>query len=136
MCTIRLSQQAHLWIKDSAVIDRLSCLSILFAYSCKAQLRGVGIEAEAESGASLVHKGVITQEELDLIATQSGWQPFYCIDAMRSTISTGLKAEEVTDEWKMNAAHSALENTICSLSDSIGGCIRVRTTDYRLTSCL
>lgn len=129
VCTIRLSQQAHLWIKDPALVDRLSCLAITYAYCCKAHLRGKGIEDDTEGGAILLKKGVISQEELDLISNQNGWQPFYCIDAMRATIFEGLKSDEMKDNWwGKNAAQTAMEETICTLSNSIGGCIRVRST--------
>ena len=123
-----MAQQAHLWIKEPELVYRLSCLAITFAYCCKAQLRGTGIEDETEDGAALVKEGILSREELDMIATQNGWQPYYCIDAMRVTISTGITVEERDYEWKMNAAQISMEETIGSLSSCIGGCIRVRTT--------
>eukprot|EP00984_Skeletonema_dohrnii_P038846 scaffold42582_cov255-Skeletonema_dohrnii-CCMP3373.AAC.1 len=128
VCSIRITQQAHLWIKEPALVHRLSCISIIFAYCCKAQLRGSGLEDDSEGGSKLLRKGVISQEELDLISRQSGWQPYYCIDAMRVVISEGLKWDETNSEWKKNAAQAAMEETICTLANSIGGCIRVRST--------
>ena len=111
-------------------MHRISCLAIIFAYCCKAQLRGAGVEDDTEGGAKLLEKGVISQEELDMICRQSGWQPYYCIDAMRAVVVTGLEGEGDSKHagWKNNAAQNAMEGTICKLADSIGGCIRVRST--------
>ena len=128
VCSIRIAQQAHLWIKEPALVHRLSCLAIIFAYCCKAQLRGAGVEDVTEGGGKLLEKGVISQEELDMISRQSGWQPYYCIDAMRAVVSSGLEANSKHDGWKNNAAQTAMEETICKLADGIGGCIRVRST--------
>lgn len=106
-----------------------SYLAIIFAYCCKAHyLRGAGIQDESEGGAKLLEKGFISQEELDTISKQSGWEPYHCIDAMRVTISEGLRSNEKQDVWEMNAAQTAMEGTICILANSIGGCIRVRST--------
>eukprot|EP00984_Skeletonema_dohrnii_P010664 scaffold4179_cov71-Skeletonema_dohrnii-CCMP3373.AAC.5 len=126
--SIRMAQQAHLWIKEPALVHRLSCLSIIFAYCCKAHLRGLGLDDDTEGGSKLLRKGVISQEELDLISRQSGWQPYYCIDAMRAVVSAGLRTDDEQGGWKKNAAQTAMEETICKLADSIGGCIRVKTT--------
>jgi hypothetical protein len=54
-------------------------------------LRGKGLEDDTEGGATLLKNGVISREELDVISKQNGWQPYYCIDAMRATIFEGLK---------------------------------------------
>eukprot|EP00986_Skeletonema_menzelii_P017516 scaffold20062_cov147-Skeletonema_menzelii.AAC.1 len=97
ICSIRITQQAHLWIKEPVLVQRLSHLAIIFAYCCKAHLRGAGIQGASEGGAKLLQKGFISQEELDTISTQSGWQPYYCIDAMRVVISEGLKSNEKQD---------------------------------------
>ena len=128
VCSIRIAQQAHLWIKDPALVHRVSCLAIIFAYCSKAQLNGAGVEDETENGAELIQKGVISKEELDIISRHSGWQSFYCINEMRAVISSGLEADSMQDYWKNNAAQNAMEETICKLTDGIGGCIRVKST--------
>ena len=130
-CLLHTFGSASSSLDKGTVVHRRSCLAITFAYCCKAQFRGTGIEDEIEDGAALVHNGVISQEELDMIATQNGWQPYYCIDAMRVTISKGLVAEEVKEEWKMNAAQISMEETICNLSNTIGGCIRVDLLSFQ-----
>ncbi len=124
VCAIRITQQAHLWIKEPALVRRVSCLAIMYAYCCKAQLNGAAVE----DGAKLLKKGVVSQEELDLISRQSGWQSFYCIDEMRAAISSGLEADSVHDQWKNNAAQTAMEETMSKLDAGIGGCLRVKST--------
>eukprot|EP00984_Skeletonema_dohrnii_P016429 scaffold7310_cov154-Skeletonema_dohrnii-CCMP3373.AAC.5 len=125
--SIRIAQQAHLWIKEPALVHRLSCLAIIFAYCCKAHLRGSCLDDDTEGGAKLLRKGVISQEELDMISRQNGWQPYYCIHAMRAVISAGLQADDKLGEWEKDAAQTAIEETICKLADSMGGCIRVKS---------
>mmetsp|Transcript_38030 Transcript_38030/g.64998 ORF Transcript_38030/g.64998 Transcript_38030/m.64998 type:complete len:433 (+) Transcript_38030:1-1299(+) len=127
--SIRIAQQGHLWIENEALSHRLGYLAVTFAYACKAQLRGNKIEHDEEDGPELVRKGIISQEEMDVIARQTAWQPYYCIDAMRAAINEGLKMGRGSpDEWKQNAAACAMEDTICTLASSIGGCIRVKST--------
>lgn len=126
--SIRITQQAHLWIENPVLIQRLSRLAMIFCYCCKSQLRGAGIQDESEGGAQLFQKRIISQEELDIMSAQGGWQPFYCIDAMRASIAAGLKSNENQDGWERNAAQAAMEASIVTLSTSIGGCIRVRST--------
>lgn len=128
--SIRIGQQGRLWIQDESLVDRICCLATTFGYACKAQLRGNAIEDDVEDGAKLVNRGVLSQEELNAIASQKAWQPYYCIDALRATINNGLLkgCGGNTNDWLKNAAHSAMEETICSLATSIGSCIRVRST--------
>uniref|UniRef100_A0A7R9ZD09 Bestrophin homolog n=1 Tax=Pseudictyota dubia TaxID=2749911 RepID=A0A7R9ZD09_9STRA len=125
---IRITQQARLWIEDELLVDRLECLAITFAYACKAQLREKSIDDEEEHGSKLVACGILAQEELNVISRHVAWQPYYCIDAMRSVIYEGLKTSNNQSDWRKNVALEAMERTICTLSDAIGGCIRVRST--------
>lgn len=127
---IRITQQGRLWIEDEKLIDRLSCLTIAFAYACKAQLRGNSINHEVEDGANLVLRGVLLEEELNMIGQQTAWQSYYCIDAMRAVTNKGLikdEAQKIPD-WRKTSAHEAMETTICNLATAMGGCIRVRST--------
>mmetsp|Transcript_8540 Transcript_8540/g.14823 ORF Transcript_8540/g.14823 Transcript_8540/m.14823 type:complete len:455 (-) Transcript_8540:326-1690(-) len=128
---VKLSQQARLWIENERLARRLGCLAITFAYASKAQLRGNKIQDEEEDGDNLVNRGVLHQEELDLMAQQSAWQPYYCIDAMRAAVHEGIDINDEHShmkEWVLNAAQSSMEDTIGTLSSHIGGCIRVRST--------
>lgn len=105
-------------------------MAITFAYACKAQLRGNSIKNKVEDGANLVRRGVLAQEELDMIGKQTAWQPYYCIDAMRAVMNEGLLLNNNQNhpDWRLQSAHQAMENTIAKLSSTIGGCIRVKST--------
>ena len=87
--SIRICQQSRLWIHCEQLNDRIDCLAITFAFACKAMLRGNSIGHAEEDGAELVRRGVLAQEELDQISSDSAWQPFYCIDAIRATVNKG-----------------------------------------------
>ena len=65
-----------------------------------------------------------------MIARQNAWEPYYCIDAMRATINQGLLQadRESTRDWSKIVAQQAMERTICTLSTSMGSCIRVKST--------
>ena len=128
--SIRICQQSRLWIHDELLNDRVDCLAITFAFVCKAMLRGHCISDDEEDGKVLVRKGVLAQEELDVITKEAAWQPYYCIDALRATINEGLVKTEhkISYDGRKNAAHTAMEETVGSLANAIGGCIRVRST--------
>jgi len=128
--SIRICQQSRLWIHDELLNDRVDCLAITFAFVCKAMLRGHCISDDEEDGKVLVRKGVLAQEELDVITQEAAWQPYYCIDALRATINEGLVKTEhkISYDGRKNAAHTAMEETVGSLANAIGGCIRVRST--------
>jgi putative membrane protein len=128
--SIRICQQSRLWIHSEQLNDRIDCLAITFAYTCKAMLRGNSIDHEEEDGHELVRKGVLAPEELDVISNEAAWQPFYCIDALRAAVNEGLvrTEHEISYEGRKNAAHTAMEDTIVNLAAAVGGCIRVKST--------
>ena len=128
--SIRICQQSRLWIHSEQLNDRIDCLAITFAFACKAMLRGNSIGSAEEDGNELVRRGVLAQEELDQIANDTAWQPFYCIDAIRATVNEGLvrTEHEISYGGRKNAAHTAMEDTIVNLASAVGGCIRVKST--------
>ncbi|KAL7495305.1 hypothetical protein ACHAWT_003775 [Skeletonema menzelii] len=128
--SIRICQQSRLWIHCEQLNDRIDCLAITFAYACKAMLRGNSIADDEEDGNALVRKGVLAQEELDVISSEAAWQPFYCIDAIRAAVNEGLvrTEHEISYDGRKNAAHTAMEDTIVNLASAVGGCIRVKST--------
>jgi len=125
--SIRLAQQGRVWLKDDELRSRLSGLSIAYAYACKAQLRGNSLLDVDEDGFELTMRGIICQEELDIVAAQDSWQAYYFIDAMRAAVHEGFTKSDC-DAWAKGTGRDAMEDTICTLSSSIGGCIRVKQT--------
>ncbi|EJK70422.1 hypothetical protein THAOC_08223 [Thalassiosira oceanica] len=121
------AQQGRVWLKDDELRSRLSRLSIAYAYACKAQLRGNSLLDDEEDGSELTMRGIICQEELDIVAAQDSWQAYYFIDAMRAVVHEGFTKSDC-DAWTKFTGRDAMEDTICTLSSSIGGCIRVKQT--------
>ena len=80
----------------------------------------------------------MAQEELDVITQEAAWQPYYCIDALRATINEGLVKTEhkISYDGRKNAAHTAMEETVGSLANAIGGCIRVKSTGLPVVSLM
>jgi len=131
--SISTVQQGRCWICNEDQVHRLSSTVIVFAYACKAQLRGKSLCKE--DGLKLVQRGILSREELDVATIQSGWEPYYFLDVMRAVISqasfredneTNLMGGEV-------AAQLSLEKSIDLLARSIEGMIRVKTTGLPTT---
>ena len=72
-------------------------------------------------------RGIICEEELDIVGAQDSWQAYYFIDAMRAAVHEGFTKSDC-DTWAKGSGRDAMEETICTLSSSIGGCIRVKQT--------
>ena len=82
---------------------------------------------DEEDGSELILRGVISEEELKLEAAHASWPAYYFIDAMRAVVHEGITKSDC-DEWSKYSGREAMEKTICTLSTSIGGCIRVKQT--------
>jgi len=129
--TIHCAQQGRSWIADDHLASRFLVMNIVFAYASKALLRNNSLASEVEEGPSLVSAGIIQQGELDAINSQSGWQPYYCIDVLREIINVAWSRENccnIKDKGAREAAYKALEDTFRDLALSIGPCIKVKAT--------
>ena len=84
---------------------------------------------EVDDGGFLVENGILCQEELDAVATQNGWQPYYFLDVMRAVINQecGALYDVANTTTNVGLAHH-MKHSINVLSTSIGGMIRVKAT--------
>ena len=129
--TMHCAQQGESWIADEELSRRFIIMIIVFAYASKALLRGNSLNSKEEEGDALVSSGLIRQEELDFMNSQSGWQPYYCIDAIREIMNVAWSKKDgctLNDPGARGAAYRALEVSIENIAECIGACIRVRAT--------
>ena len=122
-------QQARTAIEDEKLLRRFTNSVIVFAWASKAKLRDDRLETPSQEGPALVSRGVLEQAELDEISLQdaSTWQPYYCLDVMRSVIHEGLSKSGVP-KWHVAHKEMLLDRSISELAQSIGGAIRVKGT--------
>ena len=72
-------------------------------------------------------RGLLEQAELNHMASlydSSIWQPYYCLDVMRSVVNEGLRESGETN-WQKELL---IDDSISKLATSIGGMIRVKAT--------
>lgn len=132
------SRKATLWIVDQDYCDRLNRYIIAFPYAAKAQLRGLSLTDETESGSMLVERGYLTQEELDFLSEHPCWEPEFILDLMRAVV-----AKVMLDQWEKqpnqqflllphaNRIHDRLfpplDKAVYDLGNSIGEGVSVRS---------
>jgi len=124
---INAVQQARTGIKDENLLRRFTHSVIVFSWACKAHLRGKRLEDPSQEGSALVARGLLEQAELDHMASlydSSIWQPYYCLDVMRSVVNEGLRESGETN-WQKELL---IDDSISKLATSIGGMIRVKAT--------
>ena len=95
---IKAVQQARTAIKDEKLFNRFTNFVIVFSWASKAHLRDERLETSSQAGPALVSRGVLEEAELQEISLQdaSTWQPYYCLDVLRSVVHEGLRGEP---EW-------------------------------------
>ena len=129
-----LNMMNRRWIADADCGDRLSRFIVVFAYACKALLRGISLAEKEEDGEGLVQRGLLTQAELDHMHAHPCWQPHYCIDMIRAIIVEAHKipgGRGITfDEGHKLHAHvfRCFDDIVKHLSDVIGDCVRTRSS--------
>ena len=132
------SRKSTLWCLDRTFSDRLNRYIVCFPYAAKAQLRGLSLTDESESGQSLVDRGFLAQEELDFLKENPCWEPEFFLDLMRATVAKIILAqwEREPDEQVLllphsNRIHDRLfppwDKAIYDLGNSIGEGVSVRS---------
>lgn len=128
---LHTAQQGTAWIRDAALARRFTHMLIVFAWASKSQLRGNSLSHEDEEGAQLVTRGLLEQAELDQITSQTGWQPYYCLDVLRAVTNEAWRREggtRLSCEASRGSAFRSLEDLYVELAKAIGGSIRVKAT--------
>ena len=135
--SINATQQARVWFEDEELRKRFINTVIVFAWSCKAQLRGKRLEHEGEGEIpsiseagkqlGLVKRELLEEDELAQFAKVEGWQPQYCIDIMRAVVHQEFSSGSdkiINQATKL----SALDYQINALSAAMSGSIRIKST--------
>ena len=82
---MRHSQSGRTWLRQHEDLsERLLKTIIVFAFASKAQLRGLQPHDQLSDGKQLVERGLLDELELDDMASQEGWQPWYCLDVLHA----------------------------------------------------
>lgn len=83
--SMRHSQSGRTWLRQHEDLsERLLKTIIVFAFASKAQLRGLQPHDQLSDGKQLVERGLLDELELDDMASQEGWQPWYCLDVLHA----------------------------------------------------
>lgn len=132
--SLDLGMMNRRWFANTDLQDKMSRFIIVYSYACKSLLRGKSLKHEGEDGAGLVKKGLLSQQELDLMHDSPCWQPHFCLDIIREII---IQAHMIPDGKGLrmddtNKVHGqlfrCLDNTIKDLNKLIGNCVRVRAS--------
>ena len=132
------SRKSTLWCMDTVLSDRINRYIVCFPYAAKAQLRGLSLTDETESGQTLVDRGFLAEEELDFLKENPCWEPEFFLDLMRATVAKIILAqwEREPDEQVLllphsNRIHDRLfppwDKAIYDLGKSIGEGVSVRS---------
>ena len=126
------TRMASYWMMDDVHSDRFCRFVVVFAYACKALLRGNSLGDPNEEGQDLVERGFLTQEELDEMENELGWQPYFCLDLLGEIL---IEAHYPVGGMMFDANHKvhsqlfrAVDGCISNLGNSLGEAIRVRAS--------
>ncbi|KAK1733329.1 bestrophin family protein [Skeletonema marinoi] len=131
---LELGMMNRRWFANEELQDRFSRFVIVYSYACKSMLRGKSLTEEGEDGPDLVKRGLLTQQELDLMEGVPCWQPHFCLDMLREVIAQlhmipGGKGLRMDDTNKIHGQlFRCLDNTLKHMNDLIGSCVRIRAS--------
>jgi len=112
--------------------DRMNRYLIVYAYACKAQLRGVSVGDREGDSEALIKRGHLTTEELRDIHNFPSWQPHYCTEMMREIHQTAMlnSGSFYLEKVKMHGQlYRCFDNSIKKLIDLIGDCISLQASE-------
>ena len=122
------------WFDNEELQDRFSRFIVVYSYACKSLLQGKSLTAEGEDGPALVKRGLLSQQELDILESSPCWQPHFCLDVIREVLVQlhmvpGGKGLRLDDTNKIHGQlFRCLDNSLKNLNILIGNCVRVRAS--------
>lgn len=126
-----LSMQSYRWFSNRDFADHMNRYLIVYAYACKAQLRGESIKGIGGDGEALVLRGHLSMEELEDIHNYPSWQPHYCTEMMREIHQASMlqSGSFYLEPVKMHGQlYRCFDNTIKNLINLIGDCISLQSS--------
>ncbi len=105
--------------------DRFSRFIVVYSYACKSLLRGKSLKAEGEDGPALVKRGLLSQQELDIMESRQSWQPHFCLDVIREVV---LQLYMVPGGLRLEGDQTnkiVIDNSLKSLNILIGKCVGI-----------
>jgi len=124
-----LARMNRVYVVDNAFADRFSRFIVVFAYACKALLRGNTLANPMEAGNDLIRKGYLTNEELEDMEEYGASQPQYCLDMLSAIL---VEAYYPKDALCFDVDHKAhaqilrgIDSGITKLGTCIGAAVRV-----------
>ena len=127
-----LSMQSYRWFSNRDFADHMNRYLIVYAYACKAQLRGESIKGIGGDGKALVLRGHLSMEELEDIHNYPSWQPHYCTEMMREIHQASMlqSGSFYLEPVKMHGQlYRCFDNTIKNLINLIGDCISLQSSE-------
>ena len=127
--SLDLGRMNRAYISDDEYADRFSRFIVVFAYTCKALLRGNPLAHPLEAGEELIRKGYLTREELDDMADYETSQPHYCLEMLTAILVESYFPEKALVFDANHKTHSqilrGLDSGITRMGTCIGAAIRV-----------
>ncbi|KAK1741029.1 bestrophin family protein [Skeletonema marinoi] len=121
------------WFDDAELQNQMSRFIVVYSYACKALLRGQSLTHEEGDGSALVERGLLSQQELDLMDSSPSWQPFFCLEVIRAIVVQFYGIPDMKGfkpgTGKLQAQiFRNFDNNIKDLVTLIGNCVRIRAS--------
>mmetsp|Transcript_12356 Transcript_12356/g.18990 ORF Transcript_12356/g.18990 Transcript_12356/m.18990 type:complete len:453 (+) Transcript_12356:45-1403(+) len=121
------------WFNHEDLQNQISRFIVVYSFACKALLRGTSLNEEGGDGPRLVERGLLSQQELDLMDGSPSWQPFFCLETLRAIV---VQIYGIPDMKGFKPGTSKLQaqifrnfdNNLKDLNTLIGSCVRVRAS--------
>jgi putative membrane protein len=131
--SLDLTRMVSYWMVDPSFGDTFNRWVVVFAFACKALVRGHSLGEPEEEGQALVTRGYLTKAELqDMEENSLGWQAQYCLDMMGTIL---VEAHYSNDTMMFDSNHKvhsqlfrAVDGNISQLGHALGDMVRIRAS--------